>query len=228
MDDIVRIADMRRESSLRVFLALHISKKPMTYAELSEETGLKRRSISDATSELRFLGLIEEASYNSPLYGEPRVEFRVKGSPVVSATKGIREMCLEADENGNVDAKVHAVRALFDDWFPASAGWGTVFPKAIKSLLAAANGSALGVYEGLEDSSANPEIRDDTKIKTRRNIGEYCLGILKNKQVEKQPTRGRAGHGGTDEPDVSTEIITPEVRRLLEVGRARYGRKEAS
>ncbi len=159
----------------------------MTSVELVDATGLPERTARYGYSELLNAHLIEVTRCDSPLYGECRVEYRLAEPLEAYADKDVREMCVEADESESMSAKIAALQSLFIEWFPSADGWGRLYPGSAKVLLKLTGGSALAVYEGLEDSGANPKIRDDAKIQTRKDPGRYCAGILRNKARGEQP-----------------------------------------
>jgi len=205
----MRIAEIKSLSAAKVWIALSISKKPMTIIDLIASTGLPERTARYGVSELHGSGLIEVTRCDSPLYSECRVEYRLAEPLEAYTEKDVREMCQEADEDGSTGAKIKALQSLFTEWFPSADGWGRLYPQGAKTLLGLTNGSALAVYEGLEDSGVNPEIRDDAKIRTRKDPGRYCAAILRNKARGEQPK-----YSNGKLPVVEEYAITDELREL--------------
>ncbi|HEY7415149.1 MAG TPA: hypothetical protein VH593_08155 [Ktedonobacteraceae bacterium] len=137
-------------------------------------------------------------------------------------------MCIEADESDDEDRKAGAVQTLFSDWFPGRDGWKRLYPSGAKELLRLMDNSALAVYEALEDSPANPELRDDTEIRTRDPL-IYCKGILKNKRRQRREERqeearktGQQGYtrsNGKSEETARYDWDLDELWKLVDLGR---------
>lgn len=179
----MNIALVRDCSASHVALALQIGKE-MTYDGLVKATKLGRRTVERGVNELRKLEAIQERVYDNPLYGSSKLVFSLIEPLTIDDEKEYWERAREADESGNNEVKLEALGTILAEWFPASDGWGRVFPAKLKKMLRLGKGSVQTVLERLEDSNANPEIRDDSQIKTRKNLGSYLVGILENKRLE--------------------------------------------
>ena len=235
------VAELSPKAS-QVLLALLLVRQRETFfsqAEFATRTALSRRSISEALTELARKGLIEIiARAGRPPLVRLNLEYfqdvqvtdtpitllthapapALLGPSVQTATEEAREdrteeleplvRCRQADATGRRDDMVRALQAIWDDTFPRDDyPFQRMTPETAKKWLVGRSAEEVGLF--IQEVKAKAK----SPIPYPRGYVDKALENAKIKQAAKAEVE-------------EVEVITPDLRRLTELGRRQYSGKK--
>jgi hypothetical protein len=206
--------DIRNGTAHRVVTALVLG-GDMTYAELIENVGISKNPLMEAMRELRSLGLVQ--TYTTGKGRIQAVRLTLPSQPLVCT---VYELCVKADETADQDEQIDAMMSTLQERFPLGSYSGKTPTRRDARRWLNQTGSAVAFYELLEQSKGKA-------VKAPIN---YISTMIVNDGV--QPKRTRPSNGvvkpGKPVQEYTNEVeITPDMWKLVEIGRKQFGDKKA-
>jgi hypothetical protein len=146
----IRVSDIKSCAASRVLFSL-TQNGDMTYAELEDNTGLSNKSVRSAISELRLLGFTQV--YPS---GNGRILMVKATLTTAPIDTSISTMSKTADETGNVDKQVAAMRVALEEVIPTGSYTGKSPTDRNYRTWLARIGTSEAFYDLLQEAIGKP------------------------------------------------------------------------